>query len=86
MWAARIEEIDLLLTDMMMPNGVNGRQLIEQLQQKKPSLKTIIMSGYSGDSLVHDAHFIQHSGSKFIQKPCTWRELVQTVRDYLDER
>lgn len=85
-WGSRVDEIDLLLTDMMMPNGVNGRQLIEHFQKKRPDLKTIIMSGYSGDSLVHDSNFIKESGSRFLQKPCTWRELVQTVRDYLDAR
>lgn len=85
-WGSRIDEIDLLVTDMIMPNGVNGRELIQELHKKKPGLKTIIMSGYSGDSLVHDAGFIKQTRSRFIQKPCAWRDIVQTVREYLDER
>lgn len=85
-WSSRLDEIDLVLTDMMMPNGVSGRQLIEHFLKIKPGLKNIIMSGYSGDSLINDANFIRQSNSRFVQKPCAWRDLVQTVRDYLDER
>src|SRR5262249_52276780 len=46
-WEQHKSEIDLLLTDMVMPEGVSGRQLAERLQKDDPGLKVIYTSGYS---------------------------------------
>jgi PAS domain S-box-containing protein len=86
LWEAHLAEIDLLLTDMMMPDGMTGRQLAERLRANKPALKVIFMSGYSPDIAGKDTGFFRHHKSHFIQKPCPSRILLETVRASLDEK
>ena len=47
LWERHREQIDLLFTDMVMPEGVTGLELAEKLRHEKPKLKVIISSGYS---------------------------------------
>src|SRR5262245_7646776 len=47
LWEEQRERIDLLLTDMVMPNGLNGRELAQRLRSERPDLKVIYSSGYS---------------------------------------
>jgi FixJ family two-component response regulator len=74
-----------LLTDMVMPEGVTGRELAEQLRAAKPGLKVIFMSGYSADVVGEDTKFFRKTGSYFLHKPCATAALIQTVRKCLDE-
>ena len=46
-WQEHHSHIDLLLTDLIMPGGLTGRELAERLRQQKPALKVILTSGYS---------------------------------------
>jgi signal transduction histidine kinase len=48
-------QIDLLLTDIIMP-GINGRQLADALQKQHPKLKVLYMTGYSRNAVVHQGH------------------------------
>src|SRR5204863_4979869 len=82
-WEQHQGKIDLLLTDMVMPEGMTGRELAEQLKRQKPELKVIYTSGYSADVMG------QENGVrdiKFLQKPYPPPELAQAVRDCLDVR
>jgi two-component system, cell cycle sensor histidine kinase and response regulator CckA len=85
MWREHRESIDLLLTDLVMPLGLTGWKLAEQLRTEEPDLKVIVMSGY--DPTEHlparevDAALRQ---VPFLQKPYGLRELVRTVRECLD--
>lgn len=83
-WRDRADEIDLLLTDMVMPEGVTGRELAEQMRLGRPDLKVLFISGYSPDVAGKDTEFIHRNGSHFLQKPVPPRELLQTVRHCLD--
>jgi CheY-like chemotaxis protein len=83
-WRSRAEEIALLLTDIVMPQGVTGRDLAEQLRAQKPALKIILMSGYSADVTGKDTDFFQRTKTSFLQKPCPSRTLLETVRRCLD--
>ncbi|HLH55627.1 MAG TPA: response regulator [Verrucomicrobiae bacterium] len=76
---------DLLLTDVIMPEGVTGRELAEQLRCENPSLKVIFTSGYSGDILGNDTEFVRQTHSRFLSKPCAPQVLLQTIREYLDQ-
>jgi two-component system, cell cycle sensor histidine kinase and response regulator CckA len=76
--------VDLLLTDVIMPEGVTGRELAEQLRIDNPKLKVIFTSGYSGDILGHDTEFVRQSNSRFVAKPCAPQVLLHTIRQYLD--
>jgi signal transduction histidine kinase/CheY-like chemotaxis protein len=84
-WGRHAAEIALLLTDMVMPEGVTGRELAEQLRAAKPGLKVIFMSGYSADVVGEDTKFFRKTGSYFLHKPCATAALIQTVRKCLDE-
>jgi two-component system cell cycle sensor histidine kinase/response regulator CckA len=74
--------IDLLLTDVMMPE-VNGRALAEQLGELAPRMRVLFMSGYS-DEAVHRNGML-HEEAAFLEKPFTERALAQKVREVLDD-
>jgi two-component system, NtrC family, sensor kinase len=84
-WREHVSEIDLVLTDIIMPGGVSGRELAEQLQACRPALKVVFMSGYSGESLGKDHGFMERTRGCFLQKPCTANSLLETVRRCLDK-
>ena len=56
----------MLLTDLVMPEGMTGRELAEQLKSRKPELKIIYTSGYSSEVMGSDMGL---PGSKFLAKP-----------------
>src|SRR5437879_292790 len=66
-WRAQRLEIDLLLTDLIMPGGTSGRELASQLQAGKPGLKVIYSSGYSDNVVSKHLHLAP--GRNFLQKP-----------------
>ncbi|MCB0223192.1 MAG: PAS domain S-box protein [Anaerolineae bacterium] len=74
-------EIDLLLTDVIMPK-MNGRTLYERLLTKRPDLKVIYMSGYTDNILGH--HGLVDDGTAFLQKPFAIRRLLEMVRQVLE--
>jgi CheY-like chemotaxis protein len=82
-WAGNKQSIDLLLTDMVMPHGVSGRELAEQVQKEKPELEVLYTSGYSAEMLGTD--FVLQPGIHFLQKPYEPEKLAKAVRVCLDE-
>jgi two-component system, cell cycle sensor histidine kinase and response regulator CckA len=84
LWEKHANEIDLVLTDMVMPEGMSGRGLIEQLLAKRPSLKFLYASGYSPDN--GHANSDLHEGVNFVQKPYETKKLAKVLRDILDSR
>jgi two-component system cell cycle sensor histidine kinase/response regulator CckA len=81
-WETRADEVDLLLTDVIMPDGMSGGELARRLQQARPNLKTILCSGYSASVLEADMPHLQHAA--FLQKPYRANQLLRLVRDMLD--
>jgi two-component system, cell cycle sensor histidine kinase and response regulator CckA len=81
-WEQHKNEISLLLTDMVMPHGISGRELAERLLAAKPNLKVIYSSGYS--LAVVGTDMVLQEGINFLQKPYHPRKLAQAVRDCLD--
>ena len=77
--------IALLLTDIIMPGEMSGLDLADRLWVQRPGLKVIFMSGYSADMLVKNDEFIRRTRSRFLQKPCSSRTLLEAVRECLDE-
>ena len=82
-WAGNKQSIDLLLTDMVMPHGVSGRELAEQVQKEKPELEVLYTSGYSAEMLGTD--FVLQPGIRFLQKPYEPETLAKAIRVCLDE-
>jgi len=74
-------EIDLLLTDVIMP-VMGGREIAEKLCAQAPQLKIIYFSGYTDNSIVHQG--ILEEGVEFIQKPFSNIDLAEKVRHVLD--
>jgi two-component system, cell cycle sensor histidine kinase and response regulator CckA len=74
-------EIHLLLTDVVMP-GISGRALADQLKQKRPDMKIVFMSGYTGQRVGEKE--ILEPGSLFLQKPFTRESLARKIREALD--
>jgi two-component system cell cycle sensor histidine kinase/response regulator CckA len=81
-WKEHKPQVDLLLTDIVMPDGVTGRDLAETLKQEKPELRVLFSSGYSSDIIGKD--FVLADGVNFLQKPYNPQTLAETVRDCLD--
>jgi CheY-like chemotaxis protein len=81
-WRQHRDEIDLLLTDIVMPDGMTGRDLAEKVQADKPSLKAIYTSGYSSDIVGKD--FVLQEGLNYLQKPFVPLKLARAVRKCLD--
>ena len=81
-WEKENGNIDLLLTDLVMPNGMNGRELGEELLQRQPGLKVIYTSGYSMEVVEH--HLNLTAGVNFLPKPYKPGMLVKMVRSCLD--
>jgi PAS domain S-box-containing protein len=84
LWKERGDEIDLLLTDIVMPDGMTGRELAERLRAERPGLKVIFSSGYDPEIVCRD--FPLQENRNFLQKPFSPTKLAQLVRDCLDER
>ena len=81
-WERSKKKIDLLLTDLVMPDHLNGRELAEKLRADKPKLKVIFTSGYSADVVGKD--FVLQRGLNYLQKPYDPQKLALIVRDCLD--
>lgn len=81
-WAQNEGNIDLLLTDMVMPGNMTGRELAEKLKARKPGLKVIYTSGYSVETIGKEFSFKR--GLNFLQKPYHPLALVKVVRECLD--
>ncbi len=73
--------IHLLLTDAVMP-VINGRELVERLRPKRPNMKILFMSGYTGTGILHRA--VAGQDIAFISKPFTPADLVRKVQQTLE--
>jgi PAS domain S-box-containing protein len=82
LWLEYKDQVSLLLTDMVMPHGVSGRELAQRLRGDKPELKVIYSSGYS--LAVVGSDMVLREGLNFLQKPYNPGKLAKAVRDCLD--
>ena len=80
-WGAHRREIDLLLTDVMMPEGMSGRELAEKILGDEPKLRVMFTSGYPMEAIGGD---LAKSGHCFLQKPYSPATLTHAVRECLD--
>ncbi len=75
------EPIHLLLTDVIMPD-MGGKQLAEYIQQQRPGIRVLFMSGYTADIMMHQGHL--QEDLPVLQKPFLAADLTQRVRTTLD--
>jgi CheY-like chemotaxis protein len=80
--AARARRFDLLITDVILP-AMGGADLARQLCAREPGLRALYISGYSEVAMAHRGGL--PAGARMLAKPFTPRQLVDRVRDVLDE-
>jgi two-component system, cell cycle sensor histidine kinase and response regulator CckA len=76
LFAARWQDIDLLITDLVMPT-MGGRELARQCSVLRDTLKVIYLSGYTRDSLLSQQTF--EEGTEFIEKPFTHDAILDHI-------
>ena len=81
-WAEHGAEIDLLLSDMIMPGNKTGLQLAHELRARDPELRIVLMSGYSSEII--QAETLLEQGVHFLPKPFESQQLSETLRRALD--
>jgi PAS domain S-box-containing protein len=75
-------QVDLLFTDVVMPGGMNGRELAEAATRRLPKLKVLFTTGYTRNAIVH--HGRLDSNVHMIGKPYLLADLSAKVRELLD--
>jgi signal transduction histidine kinase/CheY-like chemotaxis protein len=74
------DPIDLLLADLVMP-GMNGRELARQLEDLRPSMKVLYISGYAANVIAREG--MSNIGMALLPKPFTGSQLTDRVREVL---
>jgi CheY-like chemotaxis protein len=80
-YEAHAEDIDLVLTDVVMPE-MGGHELIERLRQRHPEVRVLFMSGYAERALTNDGSI--PAGTGYLEKPFTVETLMRRLREVLD--
>ena len=75
---AQTPGIDLVFSDMVMPGGMTGGELLDQVQKTYPGIKRLITSGYAEDGIM------PNHGTKWLRKPYSIQEMANTFSDILD--
>jgi CheY-like chemotaxis protein len=74
-------KFDLLFTDVIMPGGMNGRELAEAVLKRRPGIKVLYTSGYTDNVIVHNGRL--DPGVALLRKPYRKSHLAQKIRDVL---
>jgi PAS domain S-box-containing protein len=74
-------DIQLLFTDIVMPGGLNGRELALEACRINPKLKVLYSSGYAENAILHEG--LLDKDVQFLSKPYTRRELAARIRELL---
>ncbi len=83
-WDEERGAFDLVVTDMVMPGGISGRELAERLAARQPALRVIFLSGYAGDVVGPGMEL--RPGWNFLQKPFGATALLECVRARIDDK
>ncbi|HEX4573039.1 MAG TPA: PAS domain S-box protein [Dongiaceae bacterium] len=76
------QRIDLLVTDVGLPGGMNGRQLAERARQLRPGLRTLFITGYAEGAAIR-ARFLE-PGMDLVSKPFTLDGLAAKIREMIE--
>ena len=75
--------IDLLFTDVVLPGGMSGPLLAEQVKERRPETSVLFMSGYTDNAIVHQGRLDE--GVELLNKPFPKAVLALKVRSVLDK-
>ena len=76
-------DVALLFTDVVLPDGLDGRELAREAQHRRPGLRVLFTTGYARNAVIHNGRL--EAGVCLIGKPFTFAELAARVRAVLDE-
>jgi CheY-like chemotaxis protein len=76
--------IDLLITDVGLPGGMNGRQVADAARIARPGLKVLFITGYAENAVVGNGHL--DPGMEIMTKPFSTTALGNRIRDLIDGR
>jgi len=68
-----------MLSDVVLPGGMNGFEIFEQIRQKRPNLKCLFMSGYA-----QLPGHVMPEGTEILSKPVSMNELAAKMRQAID--
>jgi len=75
------EQVDLLFTDIIMPGGMNGRELAERALEQHPHLNVLFTSGYDESAITTDGRLAE--GMFLLKKPYQRKELNSKIAEVL---
>ena len=75
--------VDMLLTDLVLPEGMNGSQLASAIREVRPDIRVLFMSGYAAGAVVNNG--MMDEGTPLLSKPFRKAELARQVRAVLDQ-
>jgi CheY-like chemotaxis protein len=74
--------VDLLFTDVGLPGGINGKQLVDEARRRRPDLRVLFTSGYARAAIVHQNRL--DPGVDLLSKPFNFAQLAARVRRRLE--
>ena len=78
----RSEKIDILFTDVVLPQGMNGRPLSIEAAVLRPALPVLFTTGYARNAIIHNGQL--DSDVQFLAKPYTQQDLARKLRAVID--
>jgi two-component system NtrC family sensor kinase len=77
------QTVSLLLTDVVLPGGMNGRQLADEVLRRRPGMKVLFVTGYTRNAIIH--HGRLDPDTELLTKPFTAEALARKLRQMLDQ-
>jgi two-component system NtrC family sensor kinase len=74
--------IGMLFTDVVLPGGMNGRQLADEARRRRPELKVLYATGYTRNAIIHQGRL--DAEVELLTKPFTAEALARKIRQILD--
>jgi len=75
--------IDLLVTDVGLPGGMNGRQMADAGRERRPGLKVLFITGYAENSLIGNGHLLP--GMQVLTKPFAIEVLANRIKELIEQ-
>jgi signal transduction histidine kinase/CheY-like chemotaxis protein len=76
------DDIAVLFTDVVLPDGMDGRRLADEAAKRQPGIKVLFTTGYTRNAIVHNGRL--DAGVNLISKPFTYADLADKLRRVLD--
>ena len=75
--------VDLLITDVGLPGGINGRQLADAARMARPELKVLFITGYAENAIISSGHLAP--GMRILTKPFVMTALANRIYEMIGD-